>query len=308
MLDPVVGSFVGDLMRLALMFTSMVVIGCPSTPSRYVGLKSPQPLSEEEVGIQCRSERSETARCRITHRWGGEPARKLPLQPPSPRLSEEKVAAGTTEVETDIHFEAPREPDGWGAAPLWRHPLASRAFGLRTCAFAGGCRFDVAVVTTGDAIPFAARFDGVDGDVLKTFPGPKMNGRWLVLRGRERRSALGGPFVGAGVGWRQWAHARTRMGWSFYAPDWAEHSLAVELEPGRVQVVPAMSLVSPGVLVLPSAGIGLGLPFRFRPDAAVGARLQASLGFPYVNLLGAIDFFPGDEAWAQPMVMVELSL
>ena len=93
-----------------------------------------------------------------------------------------------------------------------------------------------------------------------------------------------------------------------YAPDWVEHALALELEPGRVQMVPMMSAVSGGFLFLPSVGLGIGIPFRLRPEVAAGGRLAASFAFPYVTMLGTLDVFPRDAAWVQPSIMAALSL
>lgn len=282
------------------------LLGCRVGASRVVGIRSPEPLAGEEVSIHCRDLQAEVLRCRVEQRWNGDEAvEALPPQPPTRELRGEPAPRGR--VVQELAFEASASLAR--VAPIVRHPLTSEAYGLRSCAYRGGCGFDFAVLTTSTGVPVTAEFDGVTGYISEGVPGPgKRPGYWLKLRGPDRTSAPGGPFVGAGVGWRDGWHPRTTVGWAMYAPDWAEHALALELEPGRVQLVPTVSAVSGGILFVPSVGFGIGVPFRLHPEAAAGGRVVASFAFPYVTIFGTLDVFPRDETWAQPSIMAALSL
>jgi len=294
---------------VALAFgAALGVMGCQALPSRVVGIRSSESLVGEEVSTQCRDLRPEVALCRVEQRWtAGKRVEALPPQAPA-RALRSKPAAGRTAVQT---MELEARASLVRVAPMVRHPLTSGAFGLRSCSYRGGCTFGFAVLTTGPGVPIRSDFDGVTGQVVegvRLAPGTMRTGYSIALRGAERSSAPGGPFVGAGFAWREGFHPRTTVGWAFYAPDWAEHALALDMEPGRAQLVPSVSAVSPGLSLMPSVGLGVGLPVRWQPGLAAGARGQVSVAFPYVTLLGTLDVFPPDEAWAQPAIALALSL
>lgn len=73
-------------------------------------------------------------------------------------------------------------------------------------------------------------------------------------------------------------------------------SLALELERGDdtgVVIVPALTAASPWLLIIPSVGLGLGVPVRLRPSLEVGGRFLADLHFGPVGMLMALDYYPG---------------
>lgn len=112
----------------------------------------------------------------------------------------------------------------------------------------------------------------------------------------ETRVHHGGPLVGVGLGIDR-AGARARLGYEIAAPAaWTIESLAVETDfSGRANVVPAVEIASPSVLiVMPSFGVGVGAPVQLRSDgpARVGVRAQLSFALPCVSFVFPIDTYP----------------
>jgi hypothetical protein len=78
-------------------------------------------------------------------------------------------------------------------------------------------------------------------------------------------------------------------------------SLAIELERAEdvdtgVVLVPAITVGSPWVLIVPSIGLGVGVPIRARPTTAIGGRFSADAQFGPLGLLMALDYYPGMDA------------
>jgi hypothetical protein len=79
-------------------------------------------------------------------------------------------------------------------------------------------------------------------------------------------------------------------------------SLAVELEGATddtdsgVVLVPAVTAAGPWIFVIPSVGLGLGVPVRLAPTTAIGARFTADAHFGPLGMLLALDYFPGMDA------------
>lgn len=78
-------------------------------------------------------------------------------------------------------------------------------------------------------------------------------------------------------------------------------SLVAEIgrtDPTGVFIVPAVEMASPWAIVIPSIGIGVGVPVRVKPSVEVGARvlLDGHLG-PF-GLATAFDYYPGADAGA----------
>ncbi len=72
-------------------------------------------------------------------------------------------------------------------------------------------------------------------------------------------------------------------------------SLAVEVERGDstgVVIVPAVTAASPWLLIIPSIGLGVGVPIRLRPTTTIGARFLADLHFGPVGMMMALDYYP----------------
>ena len=118
----------------------------------------------------------------------------------------------------------------------------------------------------------------------------------------------GGPLVGVGARAGAPAEFRMRFGYEFAAPDWLIHGLAVDTDfEERVVLTPMIDAASPSVLfILPSVGLGLGVPIRIVPEATVGMRFQGTLQWPIVGFVTSIDVYPGSHVAAHDRVEATL--
>jgi hypothetical protein len=86
---------------------------------------------------------------------------------------------------------------------------------------------------------------------------------------------------------------RARLGYEANVLGWLLVSAAAETDfEKRAQLVPAVEAASPGLWVIPSVGIGLGMPVQVSPGPRVAGRLQASLMFYPVGVFAAVDYYP----------------
>jgi hypothetical protein len=105
---------------------------------------------------------------------------------------------------------------------------------------------------------------------------------------------LGGGTLALGGGMGDGGGLRAQLGWEVAAPNWVLYGVAVgsNLRDDLV-VIPSIELASPMILVVPSFGIGVGVPVRLVPERAVGVRGQASAYFGPVGLVVTHDEYPG---------------
>ncbi|HEX3345784.1 MAG TPA: hypothetical protein VHS09_14470 [Polyangiaceae bacterium] len=115
----------------------------------------------------------------------------------------------------------------------------------------------------------------------------------------------GGPFVAAG-GRIGPAELRTRLGYEIAGPRAVLYSAAVETSfHGRTTLVPVIEAASPDlVIIIPSFGLGAGVPVQLRSGAPalVGVRGQLTVSFPVVSLVVPFDWFPGAAGGEQAQV------
>ena len=154
------------------------------------------------------------------------------------------------------------------------------------------------------------RDDKVDRMVLVGKPEPKSNGGALTLHistpGRVVQH--GGPFVGIGgvPGSGDAAGFRMRFGYEMAAPWWMIESISADVDfRGRVVVTPAVEAVSGQLFFLPSMAIGLGVPVQILPTPTVGGRILATVQYPILGFVTAVDVFP---APAPRVIDVQVSL
>jgi hypothetical protein len=104
----------------------------------------------------------------------------------------------------------------------------------------------------------------------------------------------GGPLVGIGAGFEPRARLRLRAGYELSSSRFTVHGLAVETDVRhQVLVVPYTDVGSPNVFIIaPSVALGVGGPLRVWPDFRAGVRVQLTLSWPIVSLIGAFDAFP----------------
>lgn len=136
----------------------------------------------------------------------------------------------------------------------------------------------------------------------------------LTLEDPEPTFVHGGPFVafGAVVDGGD-ATFRMRAGYEVAAPRFVLYSLALETDCVDTFVVaPAVEAALPFVAILPSLGLGAGVPVRIEGgEARVGGRVQVSVAFPYLSLFVPLDFYPAtsttDPRFFEATVMAQLS-
>jgi hypothetical protein len=125
------------------------------------------------------------------------------------------------------------------------------------------------------------RGEKVEYVVLDGKPEPKSKGGALTLRISTPGGVAqhGGPFVG--------------IGYEMAAPWWVIESISADVDfRGRVVVTPAVEAVSGQLVFLPSMAIGLGVPVQILPTPTVGGRILATLQYPFVGFVTAVDIFP----------------
>jgi hypothetical protein len=98
-----------------------------------------------------------------------------------------------------------------------------------------------------------------------------------------------------GLGARLGAGSRfmARLGYQLAAPESFLHSLSAETD-FREQLVltPLTQVATPQIAIIPSLGLGLGVPVQVRPEARPGLRLLADLHFGPVGAALSWDHYP----------------
>lgn len=120
---------------------------------------------------------------------------------------------------------------------------------------------------------------------------------------------IGGPTLGVGGAFGSHAGFRLRAGWELTGPDWLLYGVAADTNFGGLWVVaPTIEAASDFILILPSCGVGFGLPVRITPHTAIGLRGQLSMMFAPVGLSFGVDVFPRDTRPVQMTLLGQISL
>ena len=134
----------------------------------------------------------------------------------------------------------------------------------------------------------------------------------VVSISRDVTFVRGGPIVAAGVDLGAGPRPRLRAGWELATlRRWWIQSLAVESDLKALTLVPTSEVATRvHMALLPSLGVGLGLPIRVYPEARAGVRTQLSLGWRWVSVIGALDVYPlrGREDELRGAIMVQVGL
>lgn len=103
----------------------------------------------------------------------------------------------------------------------------------------------------------------------------------------------GGPLLGLGGALGPGSGFRARFGYEVAAPSWLLYSLTLDTDFTRhLTLAATVEAASPALIIIPSVGIGVGLPVQVLPETLVGARVQASLQFAAVGFVTSLDIFP----------------
>jgi hypothetical protein len=103
----------------------------------------------------------------------------------------------------------------------------------------------------------------------------------------------GGPFVG--LGGRVGSHGgfRMRVGYDVAIRRLFIASLALESDLTHImQIVPAVEIATPGVLILPSVSLGVGGAVQVRPETLGAVRIQGSIHWFPLGFVAAVDLYP----------------
>lgn len=112
---------------------------------------------------------------------------------------------------------------------------------------------------------------------------------------RETKPFLshGGPFLAIGSAGESEKSTRLRVGWEVARPRWLLYSLQADFDfRGRVIAAPVVSAASQWITVIPSIGLGLGVPVQVAPTVRAGLRLQFDAMIAACGFLASMDVFP----------------
>lgn len=159
------------------------------------------------------------------------------------------------------------------------------------------------------AVPIEHRYQGDEHVMRMKLHATSADALDLDLSPARPIVDVGGPTLGVGAAFGARAGFRLRAGWELTGPDWLLYGAAAETNfSGLWVVAPTIEAASDFVLILPSCGLGLGLPVRIAPHAAVGLRGQLSMMFTALGLSFGIDVFPRDSSPVQLTLLGQISL
>ena len=157
-------------------------------------------------------------------------------------------------------------------------------------------RWRVSVEVSQDDRPFARSEESgevVHSATLETLSGDSL---WVRMGVPDPVFNRGGPVLGVGGAFGQEGGFRLRGGWELAAPGWLLWSASADTNFGDWLVAtPMVEAVSDQVLIIPSFGLGLGVPVRILPDTEVGVRGHFSMVFGPLGFTFDVDFYPLQE-------------
>ncbi|RKG89836.1 hypothetical protein D7W82_06010 [Corallococcus sp. CA049B] len=123
----------------------------------------------------------------------------------------------------------------------------------------------------------------------------------------------GGVQLGLGARLGDGSRFMARLGYQLAAPESFLHSLSVETD-FREQLVltPLTQYATPQVVIIPSLGLGLGVPVQVLPEARPGLRLLADLHFGPLGAVLSWDHYPalweGTDSFSRLILLFQVGL
>ncbi|MCY1044554.1 hypothetical protein OV208_24770 [Corallococcus sp. bb12-1] len=138
---------------------------------------------------------------------------------------------------------------------------------------------------------------------------------WLNVTLTKRKPwwTSGGVQLGLGARLGDESRFMARLGYQFATPESFLHSLSVETD-FREQVVltPLTQYATPQVAIIPSFGLGLGIPVQVLPEARPGLRLLADLHFGPLGAALSWDHYPalreGTDSFSRLILLFQVAL
>jgi hypothetical protein len=139
---------------------------------------------------------------------------------------------------------------------------------------------------------------------------------WVDVRARQSGYRLlhGGPLIAVGARIDEPYPFHARVGYEVGFTSWLLGAVVAESDlRSEWLVAPSVEFALPMLLILPSFGLGLGVPVLTTPTGThVGARLQLSAAMPGVAVVFPLDFYPSDNTDFTPnfraQALLQLSL
>jgi len=138
---------------------------------------------------------------------------------------------------------------------------------------------------------------------------------WLNIALTKRKPwwTLGGVQLGLGARLGDGSRFMARLGYQLAAPESLLHSLSVETD-FREQLVltPLTQYATPQIVIIPSLGLGVGVPVQVLPEARPGLRLLADLHFGPVGAVFSWDHYPrlreGSDSFSRLTLLFQVGL
>jgi hypothetical protein len=145
--------------------------------------------------------------------------------------------------------------------------------------------------------PDATRANAGRRRVVESFrvAGQSVDKLWLEIQAPPPLPFHGGPFAGVGGNLDDSGGLRARFGYEIAAPEWLLLSLAVDTNfRDDVVLAPGVEAASRSFAgIIPSVGLGLGLPVRLVEERRVGLRVQLTVHWPILGWITCFDVYPG---------------
>ncbi|WP_224362910.1 hypothetical protein [Hyalangium versicolor] len=138
---------------------------------------------------------------------------------------------------------------------------------------------------------------------------------WLNIALTRRKPwwIPGGVQLGVGARLGDGSRFMARLGYQLAAPESFLHSLSVETD-FREQLVftPLTQYATPQILIIPSLGLGVGVPVQVLPEARPGLRLLVDLHFGPVGAALSWDHYPrlreGSDSFSRLALLLQVGL
>jgi hypothetical protein len=143
-------------------------------------------------------------------------------------------------------------------------------------------------------------FDGATVVQRLTISGETVDTLSLEIKLPPRIFWNGGVLAGIGGNLDDSGGLRARFGYEIAGPEWLLLSLSLDTNfRDDLVLAPMVEAATPSVLILPSLGLGLGMPVRLVEERRVGIRVQLTVHWPILGWVTSFDIYPG-QGFSEP--------